>query len=178
MSIKVCPECKEEKNLERDFWRDRRKKDGRQLYCKPCISARNETNRQRRIREAALATEKLCPSCKETKPAAEFYKNRGTVTGLTVYCKVCWGHKQRQEKYGLSPQAYEAMVADQEGRCACCGREESLVVDHCHTSGAVRALLCGHCNRGIGHFFDNPDLMRQAIMYLEAHASTNLREAA
>jgi hypothetical protein len=71
--------------------------------------------------------------------------------------------------YGLEPAAYAQLVAEQEGRCSICRDEAALHVDHDHVTGKVRALLCGTCNRGLGHFKDNPVLLRAAITYLEAH---------
>ena len=49
-----------------------------------------------------------------------------------------------------------------------CGSNESLVVDHDHKSGKIRGLLCNHCNRGLGHFRDDPDLLEFARIYLLA----------
>ena len=50
--------------------------------------------------------------------------------------------------------------------CVICGSDEKLVVDHCHTTGQVRGMLCGHCNRGLGHFRDDPTLLEFARIYL------------
>ncbi|WPJ53570.1 hypothetical protein RCIP0083_00040 [Klebsiella phage RCIP0083] len=52
-----------------------------------------------------------------------------------------------------------------------CGKHESeqrraLAVDHCHTTGSVRGLLCDNCNRGIWYFRDNHEVLKAAIKYL------------
>jgi hypothetical protein len=52
-----------------------------------------------------------------------------------------------------------------------CETEEKLVVDHNHKNNLVRGLLCNHCNRGLGHFRDNPKLLNQAIQYLNNSTS-------
>lgn len=76
---------------------------------------------------------------------------------------------KRKALYGLSVEAYEAMRHAQDGRCAICRElpnERGLYVDHCHDSGAVRALLCQKCNAGIGMFGDDPDRMIAAAAYV------------
>lgn len=73
-------------------------------------------------------------------------------------------------RYGLTPGEYAEMVATQKNRCAICGDEpvdgQALHIDHDHESGIVRGLLCGHCNRAIGLFRDNPDVLETAAAYL------------
>lgn len=73
--------------------------------------------------------------------------------------------------YGITVEQYEAMRTAQDGRCAICGIEPdyNLAVDHCHDTGAVRALLCIPCNVGIGNLGDDPERVRKAAEYLEAH---------
>ncbi len=72
-------------------------------------------------------------------------------------------------RYGITLEQYEAMFIAQQGRCAICNREDSnrLHVDHNHTSGKVRSLLCGSCNRGIGMFAEDVKLLEKAIKYLK-----------
>jgi phage/plasmid primase-like uncharacterized protein len=54
--------------------------------------------------------------------------------------------------------------------CVICGAREALVVDHDHVTGKVRGMLCNHCNRGLGHFRDDPQLLEFAAQYLYASA--------
>lgn len=73
------------------------------------------------------------------------------------------------------------MYEAQEGRCAVCGTSASetsgkgkrLQVDHCHTSGKIRGLLCDGCNRGLGSFKDDPARLGRAIEYLTNHMREN-----
>jgi hypothetical protein len=53
-------------------------------------------------------------------------------------------------------------------QCVICGSQEKLVVDHSHKTGNIRGLLCNHCNRGLGHFRDDPMLLEFAAQYLYA----------
>ena len=60
------------------------------------------------------------------------------------------------------------MEAAQDGRCAICGAVSGrLFVDHCHTTGNVRGLLCVACNNALGQFRDSVSALRRAIDYLE-----------
>lgn len=79
--------------------------------------------------------------------------------------------------YGLTPETYDELVARQDGRCAICrtddpGLKDVWHVDHCHTTGAVRGLLCAPCNTGLGQFKDDTSLLLAAVAYLEQHMKT------
>lgn len=79
--------------------------------------------------------------------------------------------------YGITIEEYEALISKQGNGCAICGSVETKVhasgtvfrfsVDHCHESGKIRGILCMTCNRGIGLFRDNAQLLRKAADYLE-----------
>ena len=81
--------------------------------------------------------------------------------------------KHRLKKRGLPEGWYEAKLAEQGGGCAICGVPpapgEHHCVDHDHTTGAVRGILCLACNSGIGHLREKPSNFTEAIRYLERY---------
>ena len=76
--------------------------------------------------------------------------------------QVCWSH-------GLSVEEFEAMLAQQQGACAICRRpfRTTPCIDHCYLTGWVRGLLCHGCNRGLGHYGENPAFLAQASVYMQ-----------
>ena len=136
---------------------------------------------------------KECTKCGESKELTEYHKNKQQKNGLAPQCKVCktantiaYYEKNKEavrlklltKNYGLTPAAYLKMYEGQGGCCAICNVEEKdapkqrLSVDHDHTTGDVRALLCNTCNTGIGLLKDSPALLREAAAYLVKHAPT------
>ena len=76
---------------------------------------------------------------------------------------------QNLKRYGLTPEAFDAMSRGQNGCCAICEQQpdHTLYVDHCHTTGAVRGLLCRKCNFAIGLLEDSPERLDAAKRYLQ-----------
>jgi len=78
----------------------------------------------------------------------------------------------------VSLDEYAVFVLSRPVACECCGRRfdetrmADCVVDHCHVTGALRGLLCQDCNRGIGLFRDDVDVLVRAKAYLEKHGGT------
>lgn len=75
--------------------------------------------------------------------------------------------------FGLTLESYTSMLAEQGNSCAICksstpGGRGSFHVDHCHSTGRVRGLLCHSCNTSLGGFKDDARLLRSALEYLEA----------
>jgi hypothetical protein len=80
--------------------------------------------------------------------------------------------KRRARVYGLSDDAYNALLARQNGACAFCKRSDVvLCVDHDHETNEVRGLLCQKCNKGLGLFEDNADALEAAAAYLRRSRS-------
>lgn len=82
-------------------------------------------------------------------------------------------HWHRKTTYGITKEQYKNQFEKQQGLCAICnhkhvsGRRTGLVVDHNHSTGKFRGLLCHSCNRGIGLLKENIEILRSAIKYLK-----------
>ena len=85
------------------------------------------------------------------------------------------GDFELRRRYGLSRADYDALLARQGGVCAVCRNKPKpglrLQIDHCHSTGAVRGLLCLNCNSMLGMGDDDPQRLRAGIAYLEAAGS-------
>lgn len=77
---------------------------------------------------------------------------------------------KRKELRPLELSPYQYMLENQNGVCAICSNVDksgrALAIDHDHKTGFVRGLLCGSCNRGLGLFRDNPEILLKAAKYL------------
>jgi hypothetical protein len=73
-----------------------------------------------------------------------------------------------KRKYGLTLDDFENILTEQGGGCSICKAvpERPLDIDHCHTTGHVRGLLCNKCNTGLGLFGDSPERLEAAAKYL------------
>ena len=146
-----------------------------------------------------IVPRQTCTKCSKPKLLTEFNRNthfpkRGSYRYTCRSCDKAYRkhHKvafalnvvsQRhawmmKHRFGISPDEYNIMLTAQEGMCAICRQPERsvfkgvvrrLAVDHSHTTGKVRGLLCLRCNTGLGRFLDNPVLLRDAADYLSTH---------
>jgi len=138
---------------------------------------------------------KQCSACKVVKPFDEFYDKGLGAKGQQLYsswCKSCaiktasqwqkdnpeqYRHNQLMMKFGISLQQLNELVSKQNNCCAICKKlftpESTPRVDHCHTNGNIRGALCNSCNIGLGHFFDDPQILYNAAKYIEENAQQN-----
>lgn len=113
-----------------------------------------------------------CTKCKTEKPAtADFFpRHNKKKNGLDSWCRTC----RATYRNGINRGRFRNVISDADllqlkkdvTACVICGSEDSLVVDHDHGTGAIRGILCNHCNRGLGHFRDDPMLLEFARIYL------------
>lgn len=130
-----------------------------------------------------LQGDRECRTCSHTKPAKDFRMySKVSSTGKHYYrqtrCRECESLYSKtqgrvnslQRQYNMTPGEYLDLLQEQNNRCAICEEECStgwrLAVDHDHDTGEVRGLLCNKCNRGLGYFKDNTQLLSAAILYL------------
>ena len=89
--------------------------------------------------------------------ASEWRKNHPTQSANSVL----------KQRYGITLEEWNTMLIETNGLCGIClNPMRNPQLDHCHQTGKVRGLLCPSCNRGIGQFSDNPEILESAIRYL------------
>jgi hypothetical protein len=106
------------------------------------------------------------------KPAtSEFFPPHNKKrNGFDSWCRAC----RSSYRNGINRGKFRNVISDHDllqiksetKECVICGDSGPLVVDHDHKTGEIRGLLCNHCNRGLGHFRDDPELLEFARMYL------------
>lgn len=138
-----------------------------------CISCANSIKQGGKGAVLNEKGERFCVKCETYKEESQFYP------GMTSFCIPCSNEKSlkygrevyRYSRHGLTKEEFEQMLDNQQSKCLICEKEldGSSHVDHCHKSGKVRGILCGKCNKGLGQFGDDIELMKKAIKYLEIY---------
>lgn len=130
---------------------------------------------------------KTCRKCGLKKDYSNYYKaTSGTRDGYRHECKQCWiescktYHKEnREERLAAGRERYyktnynltaeEALqLKDSSNGCEVCGNNP-VVIDHCHSSGKVRGLLCNKCNQALGSLNDDPNIIYKLGDYMRKH---------
>lgn len=119
-----------------------------------------------------------CRKCLESFTLDRFPKNHSYKNGHASICKTCQAkvtaqyrednyNKVYANKYGVTEQEIHKLFSHM--TCHICGTDKHrrrMNIDHCHTTGKVRGLLCDPCNKGIGNFKDSIELLEKAKQYL------------
>ena len=135
---------------------------------------------------------KKCSKCKIVKETASFNTRKSNNNSLQSYCIECakkdrakryLGNRSKaleqsyraniKSRYGISPEDYNRMFDEQNGKCAICKSAEikrknakRFCIDHCHSTGKVRALLCHDCNVILGKLKDDIQFIDNIKQYL------------
>lgn len=112
---------------------------------------------------------KTCRNCWEQLPLISFCLNKKNKDGINLYCRTCDSYNKKLRTHGVDQQNFDNMLTDQNGKCLICRDDisEAPKIDHCHSTGRVRGLLCSNCNAGLGMFRDEPEFLMNAILYLK-----------
>lgn len=79
-------------------------------------------------------------------------------------------HHWLKRKYGISPEQFNQMLSEQDSKCAICfSILDAPYVDHNHSTGQIRGLLCPACNFAIGSFRESETTLLSAIEYLRKY---------
>ena len=144
LAMKKCTVCLQEKNFS-DFYKRATSPDKISPHCKVC----DNLKRQKYRKDNPIKNQRSS-------------RNRNLLS-----------------KYGITIEDYDKMFESQGRMCGICKTEEnysghtgprkdwSFSVDHCHTTGHIRGLLCNDCNRALGLFRDDPDRLVAALNWLQ-----------
>ena len=126
----------------------------------------------------------ICPKCAREDSLKHYHTNKKPLTLEQKENKkvsnLKWKHTLRdsgftnqqistfKHRYKITEEDLLGFINKQDNKCAICNSQfDILAVDHCHTTGNVRGLLCNNCNNGLGRFKDNKQFLKNAIKYLE-----------
>lgn len=158
--MKRCAFCLEEKSKE-NFHKKAKALDGLHPYCKVCTATKNKSwyveNKERHAATCASWYSKN--------------KEKANKSGTD------WHYRNN---YGISYEDFILLAGKQQNKCAICsttlvfsGRGTNrAVMDHCHTTGNIRGVLCSSCNQGIGLLREDIDILKGSILYLENYNKT------
>lgn len=150
MNTKKCCKCKVVKDLN-EFSKDKYRKDGYRSNCRQCCVINSQKYRKLHPEIFKLQRRRYYDKKKKENP---YYQRK----------------YQLKSYYNLELDNYENMIKEQNGICAICNqRTDKLCVDHNHSTGKVRQLLCTRCNHGLGNFRENINFLENAIIYIRKH---------
>jgi hypothetical protein len=165
--MKKCVKCGVAQPVD-SFYKAKGTRDGYRGDCKDCFRARAKA-RYPQVREANIARARKWREDNLERFQANQRRMRNTPEGKL---RQRAGHLKR--KFGITMEQYNAMLEAQGGGCFICGRppreDISLHVDHNHSTGKVRGILCFRCNNSLADLQEDPALLMKAAGYVAWHA--------
>lgn len=153
---KLCVRCNEVKPRSA-FGPAKRMASGLKSWCRPCYSIAAQGYYRKDIEKSRAN--------RREQVKKHYTKERGRRQHL-------------RDIYNLTTEQYQELLSSQGHACAICRSEKpggkgDWHVDHDHSTGAVRGILCAGCNVGIGHFKEDADRLMKAVAYLNTHKETS-----
>ena len=149
---KICTMCKQDLPIT-EYYTSKTQKSGYWPSCKTCTLASKKASRERH------------PTTFEQRKAyVQKYKSRHPDRVKASYRK-----QSLRKNFGITPEEYDSLLLTQNGVCAACHEppgKKMLAVDHCHTKGHVRGLLCGNCNTAAGLLKEDRSRFESLMEYL------------
>ncbi len=154
----ICTHCKTEKFITQ-FKKKITNKSGYTSICKECYNEKESKAKKNRPIDAKVEAQKRYRSTEK-------------------YRETAWASHIKR-KYNITLEEYESYLISQNYSCKICNSKKAnrnwkekqqridLFIDHCHTTGKIRGLLCNKCNIGIAMFSDNLDTLANAMSYLK-----------
>jgi hypothetical protein len=120
----------------------------------------------------------------ESKSYQQLYylKNRDKVMARSKK----WAEENKEQKqrnarsshikksYGITLEQEQDLKNKQDNKCPICKTELGIGhkthIDHCHTTGKVRGILCHACNVLLGHARESVDILKSAQKYLKKYS--------
>lgn len=153
--MKQCTDCKQIKDLD-SFYKSHVTPKGTQIYKPRCRECQNIKDR---YRWQNMSDEQKKIYNKKNNSKKEYHKNYRLIT-----------------KYNITLENFCEMYNQQEGKCFICHTsvpENEIRVDHNHTTGKTRKLLCHNCNVVLGHAKEDPGILTKCAEYLIAFLQEN-----
>lgn len=168
----VCNKCGEPKPCTEEFFRPHGHAKGFRGACRECEAKDRRDAYAKNPERHIQAAKKWCRENRERHNATKRNWVRHNLEKHNA--------TRRKSQYGITDSEFQNLFETQKGKCAICGfqfpgqntgdRNSSPHVDHCHTTGKVRGLLCGQCNKGIGALKDSLELVESAVYYLQKNS--------
>jgi hypothetical protein len=154
-----------------NFHRQSRVRSGFYAQCKSCITKMNVAWRKNNPDKAKLIHNRAHAKARNARTPDAVERDNQYLRDWYKKNRPQARERQLKKTYGITLAEFEDMRAAQSDTCAICGTSErgrrDWNVDHDHTTGAVRGLLCEQCNFGLGQFRDNPELLEKAALYIK-----------
>lgn len=182
---RVCTTCKVEKEL--TAFRKRKENGHYRRVCSECMDKYNKTKRNEKDPDGSLQREYMKQYIERNyetiriKDRADnkkrYHKNKKEMNESYVQRRI--GQLRRMGITDSEDRCIEFILSNKKV-CTVCGNPDpngsKLAVDHCHTTGKIRDLLCRYCNLALGYTKDNPQILQGLYNYINLHSGNKKEE--